>query len=61
MKGWNNLHSVRWDANGNGFFVVLVSGRPIFFMWISRETRKYCGNMRHQFCPRYRQTATTWQ
>ena len=30
MKGWNNLHSVRWDANGNGFFVVLVSGRPIF-------------------------------
>ena len=21
VKGWNNLHSVRWDANGNGFFV----------------------------------------
>ena len=32
VKGWNNLHSVRWDANGKGFIVGSGFGPDLLYV-----------------------------
>ena len=49
VKGWSNLRSVNWSADGKGLFVVTTQkGYEPFCTWISRATRMYCGSVRQR-------------